>query len=416
MTNIDTNLLPDLDDMLQSLLLVEEGEHEFELGADVKELRHLFFPVTRHNIYFNHASIGPLAGPVARSLHEYVDDARDFGAVHKGRWEEYERGAHRRLASLIHARPEQVALTANTGDGLTSIAQGLQWQEGDIIVSGEGEFPTNVYPWLNLQAQGVKLHIVPAQNARIVPEDIFAAINEHTKLVSLSLVEFATGYRNDIATITAYCHERGILCGIDAMQALGALDIDVQALGVDFMVAASHKWLLGSQICGILYIADSLLPKLATPRRGWYSVENPFDFFNHTQPVKAGAARFEYSTPNSIAIIGLDAALGVFESIDGGMQAVEGRILGLTRHAIAGLERLGYSVVSPQGEGERSGLVCFRPHPEHSEQTVEQIVETLANRRIYTAARGDVVRISPHFYNTIAEIDVLLETLQEIYT
>lgn len=416
MTNpVTSQSLPDLDDMLQSLLLVEEGEHEFEDGADVKELRHLFFPVTRHNIYFNHASIGPLASPVARSIHEYVDDSRDFGGIHKARWEEYERGAHRRLASFIHARPEQIALTSSTGDGLTHIAQGLQWQEGDTIVSAEGEFPTNVYPWLNLQAQGVKLHVVPTRNARILPEDVFAAIDEHTKLVSLSLVEFATGYRNDIAAIAAHCHERGILIGIDAMQALGAIEIDVQALGVDFMVAASHKWLLGSQICGILYIADSFLPKLNTPRRGWFSVENPFDFFNHTQPLKTGAGRFESNTPNGLVIIGLDAALGVFESIDGGMQAVETRILGLTQHAVAGLERLGYPVVSPQGQGERSGLVCFRPSPEKQEQTVEQIVGMLENRRIYVAARGDVVRISPHFYNTLAEIDVLLETLEEMY-
>ena len=415
MTDIHTNSLPDLDDMLQSLLLVEEGEHEFEYGADVKELRHLFFPVTRHNIYFNHASSGPLPSPVARSIHEYVDDYRDFGGIHKERWEEYERGAHRRLASLIHARSEQIALTASTGDSLTHIAQGLQWQEGDTIISAEGEFPTNIYPWLNLQAQGVKLHIIPTRNARIVPEDVFAAIDEHTKLVSLSLVEFATGYRNDITTIVAYCHERGILCGIDAMQALGALDIDVQALSVDFMAAAAHKWLLGPQVCGILYVADSLLTKLATPRRGWFSVEQPFDFFNLTQPLKRGAGRFESSKPNSLAIIGVDAALGVFESIDGGLQAVEARILGITQHAIAGLERLGYPIVSPQGQGERSGLVCFQPQPERQEQTVGQIVDVLANRRIYVAARGDVVRVSPHFYNTLAEIDVLLETLEEIY-
>lgn len=417
MTNLFTSQsLPDLDDMLQSLLLVEEGEHEFEYGADVKELRHLFFPVTRHNIYFNHASSGPLPSPVARSIHEYVDDYRDFGGIHKARWEEYERGAHRRLAALIHARPDQIAFTASTGDSLTHIAQGLHWQEGDTILSAEGEFPTNIYPWLNLQSQGVKLHIVPTRNARIVPEDIFAAIDEHTKLVSLSLVEFATGYRNDIATIATYCHEHGILCGIDAMQALGALDIDMQALGVDFMAAAAHKWLLGPQTCGILYVADSLLAILDTPRRGWFSVEQPFDFFNSTQPLKKGAGRFESSKPNSLAIIGVDAALGVFESIDGGMQAVETRILGLTQHALAGLERLGYPVVSPQGQGERSGLVCFRPQPERQEQTVEQIVDTLAARRIYVAARGDVVRISPHFYNTIAEIDVLLETLEELYT
>ena len=416
MTNIHTNSLPDLDDMLQSLLLVEEGEHEFEYGADVKELRHLFFPVTRHNIYFNHASSGPLASPVARSIHEYVDDYQNYGDIHKERWQEYERGAHRRLAALIHARPDQIALTASTGDGLTHIAQGIHWQEGDTILSAEGEFPTNIYPWLNLQSQGVKLHLVPTRNARIVPEDIFAAIDEHTKLVSLSLVEFTTGYRNDIATIAAHCHERGILCGIDAMQALGALDIDVQALGVDFLVSAAHKWLLGPQTCGILYVADSLLAKLDSPRRGWFSVEQPFDFFNYTQSLKKGAARFESSKPNSLAIIGVDAALGVFESIDGGMQAVEARILGLAQHAIAGLERLGYPVVSPQGQGERSGLVCFKPHPEQQEQTAEQIAEMLAARRIYIVARGDVARISPHFYNTLAEIDVLLETLQELYT
>ncbi len=417
MTNLFTSQsLPDLDDMLQSLLLIEEGEHEFEDGADVKELRHLFFPVTRHNIYLNHASSGPLPSPVARSIHEYIDDYRDFGGIHKARWEEYERGAHRRLATLISARSDQIAFTASTGDSLTHIAQGLHWQEGDTILSAEGEFPTNIYPWLNLQSQGVTLDIIPTRNARIVPEDIFAAINEHTKLVSLSLIEFATGYRNNITTIAAYCHERGILCGIDVMQALGAVDIDVQALGVDFMAAAAHKWLLGPQTCGILYVADFLLAKLDTPRRGWFSVEQPFDFFNHTQPLKAGAGRFESSKPNSLAIIGVDAALGVFESIDGGMQAVETRILGITQHAIAGLERLGYPVVSPQGQGERSGLVCFHPHPERQEQTVEQIVDTLAARRIYVAARGDVVRISPHFYNTLAEIDVLLETLEERYT
>ncbi len=412
MTNLFTaQPLPDLDDMLQSLLLVEEGEHEFEHAADVKELRHLFFPVTRHNIYLNHAASGPLASPVARSLHEYVDDYSNFGGVHKTRWDEYERGAHRRLATLIHARPGQIALTASTGDGLMHIAQGLSWHEGDTIVGAEGEFPTNIYPWLNLQERGVKMHSVPTRNARIVPEDIFAAIDNHTKLVSLSLVEFATGYRNDIATITAYCHQRGILCGIDAMQALGSLDIDVQRLGVDFMAAAAHKWLLGPQICGILYISDALLPKLMVPRRNWFSVENPFDFFNYEQALKAGAERFEHSSANSLAIVGLDAALGIFESIDGGMSAVERRILGLAEHAIAGLEQLGYPVVSPQGEGERSGLICFRPHPERAEQTISQIVDVLANRRIYVAARGDVVRVSPHFYNTLAEIDALLETL-----
>ena len=409
------NTLPSLDDMLTSLLLFEEGEHEFssteEGGQDVRQH---FFPVTRNNIYLNHAANGPLPLPVAQTVHEYIDDVSAFGGTHEARWTEYQRGSHRRLASLLNARPDQIALTANTSDGLMMIAHGLTWQQGDTILSAEGEFPSNVYPWLNLQEQGVQVQTIPLRHYRVATEDIFAHITEHTRLVSLSLVEFSTGYRNDIAAIARYCHEHGILCGIDAMQALGAIDIDVQALDIDFLAAGSHKWLLAPRTVGILYVADNLLSRLRTPRRGWFSVETPFAFSDFAQPLKAGAARFEYSSSNLTAIIGLDAALGLFESIEGGMSTIEKRILGLTTYAVTGLERLGYEVISPQGTGERSGIVCFRPHPDATEGTAQQMVDALAARSIYTAARNNIVRISPHFYNTHAEIDTLLNTLENL--
>ena len=408
---------PSLEEMLESLLLIEEGEHEFtgemeDEGA--QDVRQLFFPVTRNCIYLNHASNGPLPRPVARTLHEYIDDCSAFGNMHSERWQMHGQGAHRRMANMINARPDQIAFTASTGDGLMMIAQGLPWQEGDTVVTSEGEFPSNIYPWLNLQAQGVQVHLAEARNHRVPPEAVYERIDEHTRLVSLSLVQFSTGYRSDIAAIVRYCHERGILCGIDAMQALGALDIDVQALGVDFLASAAHKWLLGTQTTGILYVADALLGRLHLPRRSWFSVAEPFDFFSYEQPLKTGAARFEHSSPNSTAIVGLDASLGVFEALDGGMQAVEARILGLTRHAITGLERLGYPVVSPQGPGERSGIVCFTPHPQRPDKTPQQIVDDLAARNIATAARGTVIRISPHFYNTTEEIDTLLNVLEEM--
>ena len=409
------DILPSLDDMLHSLLLIEEGEHEFSgEEEDVQEMRQLFFPITRHSIYLNHAANGPLPGPVARTLHTYVDDTSNFGNINFARWSEYERGAHRRLASLIHVRPDQVALIASTGEGLMNIANGLRWQPGDTIISAECEFPSNIYPWLNLQEQGVQVHLVAMRNNRIAVEDVLASITERTRLVSLGLVEFSTGFRSDIATIARYCHERGIICGIDAIQALGALDIDVQELGIDYLAAAAHKWLLGPQTTGILYISDALLAQMHVPRRGWFSVETPFDFFNYEQPLKAGAARFEHSSPNRLPIVGLDAALGIFESIDGGMQAVEQRILGLTGHAIAGLERLGYPVVSPRGEGERSGIVCFNVYPDRQDISPQQLVDELASRNIRVAARGNVVRISPHFYNTLEEINTLLNALEEL--
>src|SRR6266851_5387956 len=390
------DILPSLDDMLHSLLLIEEGEHEFSgEEEDVQEMRQLFFPITRHSTYLNHAANGPLPGPVARTLHTYVDDTSNFGNINYARWTVYEQGAHRRLASLIHVRPDQVALIASTGEGLMNIANGLRWQPGDTIISAECEFPSNIYPWLNLQEQGVQVHLVAMRDNRIAVEDVLASITERTRLVSLGLVEFSTGFRSDIATIARYCHERGIICGIDAIQALGALDIDVQELG-------------------ILYMSDALLAQMHVPRRGWFSVETPFDFFNYEQPLKAGAARFEHSSPNRLPIVGLDAALGIFESIDGGMQAVEQRILGLTGHAIAGLERLGYPVVSPRGEGERSGIVCFNVYPDRQDISPQQLVDELASRNIRVAARGNVVRISPHFYNTLEEIDTLLNTLEEL--
>lgn len=410
-----TSPFPSLDDMLQSLLLIEEGEHEFS-GAEenIQELRQLFFPVTRNYIYLNHAANGPLPRPVARTLHTYIDDTSNFGSINFARWGEYERGAHRRLAGLINVRPDQVALTASTGDGLMMIAGGLHWQTGDAIISAACEFPSNIYPWLNLQELGIPLHLVPMRDNRIVVEDVLAAITDRTRLLSLSLVEFSTGFRNDIATIARHCHERGIICGIDAVQALGALDLDAQALGIDFLTAASHKWLLSPQTTGLLYVSDHLLAQLHIARRGWFSVDSPFDFFNYEQPLKPGAARFEHSSSNRLPIVGLDAALGVFECIDGGMPAVEERILGLTGHAITGLERLGYPVVSPQAEGERSGIVCFKIHPERQDSSPQQIVDELASRNIHVAARSDIVRISPHFYNTIEEIDTLLNALEEL--
>src|SRR6266702_1067340 len=407
--------LPSLDNMLQSLLLIEEGEHEFSgEGENIQELRQLFFPIARNCVYLNHAADGPLPSPVVRTLYTYIDDSSNFGNVNFARWTEHVRGAHRRMANMIRVRPDQIAMTASTGDGLMMIAGGLRWQPGDMIVSADCEFPSNVYPWLNLQAQGVQVHLVKMCEYRVAVEDVLSSITERTRLVSLSLVEFSTGYRNDIATIARYCHERGIICGIDAAQALGALDIDVHMLGVDYLVAVARRWVLSPHATGVHYVEDDVQAQLHTVRKGWFSVQAPYDFFHYEQPLKAGMARFEHSTPNGVPILGLDAALGIFECLDGGMPAVEERILGLTSYAIAGLERLGYPVVSPQGEGERSGIVCFKLHPQRQDINSQQLVDELASRNIHLAARGDVVRISPHFYNTLEEIDVLLNALDDL--
>ncbi len=407
-------LLPDLDDLLQELLLIEEGEHEFMPQDGIADLRQLFFPITRQGIYLNHASQGPMSRPVVTTMHQYVDDVSSFGSAHFPIWQEYILGARRRLANMIGGHPSQIAFTSSTGDSLMLLAAALPWKAGDVVLLAEGEFPANVYPWLNLREQGVQIEFVPLHENRISASEVKALITERTRLVSLSLVEFSTGFRNDIQSIAAYCHERGVLCGIDAMQALGSIDVNVKTLDVDFLVASSHKWLLAPQRTGLLYISTGLFSQLKVQRRGWYSVEEPYDFFNYEQPLKRGAWRFEHSFPNVMPIVGLDSALGMFDTLDGGMQSVEKRILGLTDYALQGLERLGYPLLTPRGEGERSGIVSFQLHPERPDLTTSQAVEILAERSITVAARGEGLRISPHFYNTFEDLDQLLNALEDL--
>ncbi len=392
-----TQELPALDDMLQSLLLMEEGEHEFvSEDEEVSELRQLLFPVTREGVYLKHAVMGPLPRPVAQAMRDYVDDVSRFGDVHEESWKQYRDGAHRRMAGLLHTRAEQVAFTANSRDSLMRLAYALDWQEGDAMLVVGDEPGGNASAWLDLVARGVKVQTIPMRDQRLTNEDIFACIDKQTRLVSVSHVLPATGFRSDVAALTAYCRERAIVCGVDATQSLGALDVDVQRLGIDYLVAEGHKWLLAPQSSGILYVSDDLFARL------------------HQSSLRVGMERFEYGAPNSFPIVGLDAALGVLECIDGGMQAVEERILGLGAYAIAGLERLGYPIISPRNQGERSGIVCFTTHPERRDLTVQKIVESLEERNIYIAAHEDVASISPHFYSTPEDIDALLKMLEEL--
>jgi cysteine desulfurase / selenocysteine lyase len=294
------------------------------------------------------------------------------------------------------------------------LADALPWHEGDTILLAEGEFPSNVYPWLSLQEQGVKVEFVPARENRILADEVKAHITERTRLVSLSLVEFLTGFRNDIQSIAAYCHERGVICGIDVAQALGSIEIDAKALDVDFLVGTSHKWLLAPQRTGLLYVSTAFFPQLQMRRKSWFSVEEPYDFFNYEQPLKRGAWRFEYSYPSTMPIVGLDSALGLFDGVEGGMRAVEQRILGLTGYAMDGLERLGYPLITPRGEGERSGIVSFRLHPNRLDLTVPLAVAALTERSITVAPRTDAIRISPHFYNTTQDLDQFLNVLEDL--
>jgi selenocysteine lyase/cysteine desulfurase len=367
--------------------------------------RHLF-PVTEEYAYLNHASIAPYSVPVARAMDDFVARRHRRGWLDAPKWKDRLEEVRKLVAQLMAADPEEIAFTSNTSHSLNIVASGIDWQEGDNLIGAETEFPANVYPWLNLQRLGVEVRLAPARDNRILVEDIAALMDKRTRLVALSFVEFATGFRNDLTTIGQLCRERGIYFCVDGIQGLGALDLNVTQSPIDFLAAGGPKWLMGPIGAGLLYCRWALIEKLVPIRVGWWSVVDRDDFFRYDSPLRDDARRFEEGSVNFLGIHGLGASLELLLEV--GIPRIEERGLGLTDYLIAGLQARGYHITTPiASPQERSGIVCFN-HPHHALDDLEQ---RLSEARVVISKRGQAIRVSPHFYNDETDIDQLLDAL-----
>lgn len=374
-------------------------------------LRRAIFPVTGPYLYFNHAAVGPAPAPVAWATRQAFDALSQCGSLEMDR-RQPEDDVRARFGRLINVAPETIAFTKNVSDAFTTIAQGLDWRAGDNIVTAACEFPANVYPWLNLAEQGVETRFAPTIDGRIPLEEIAARIDERTRLVSVSLVEFGTGARNDVATIARLAHAAGALCAVDGIQGLGALRLDATASQLDFVCAGSAKWLLSPAHLGLLYVRPSALPLLRVARRGWRSFAEPFDFFNYQQPLREGAARLEGGSNNWLALVALGAALAVLEAA--GAEQIEARTLGLANALRTGLRERGWEITSPDALAERSAIVTVRSDSGQNALEASAVVTRLANEaQVVISARNGVLRISPHFYNTDEDVEQLLDRLDQ---
>jgi len=372
---------------------------------EIAEARKLF-PVTRHYAYLNHASISPLSTRVALAMAQVVVDFREHGGMNEERWMEQVEEVRKLVARLINARPEEIALTPNTSHGLIIVANGLDWQEEDNIVTAETEFPANVYPWVHLKRLGVETRFAPAREGRILVEDVAGMMDERTRLVALSFVEFGTGYRNDLAAIGELCRKRGVLFSVDAIQGLGALPLDVRTCRVDFLSAGGPKWLMGPEGTGIFYCREELIERLTPALIGWRSVVDRDDYYRYDSPLLPDARRFEPGTRNIPGLVGLGASLETLLEV--GIPRIEEQVLALTDHLIEGLEARGYEVATPhERREERSGIVAFQ----HKEHPVDGLYRRLMEADVVVSLRGGTIRVSPHFYNVEEELDRLLEAL-----
>jgi len=376
---------------------------------DLLRLRDEEFPVTRECVYLNHAGVGPLSRRAATRMAMMAETvSRSGDRLWPDRMEEADR-VRGLAARLLGAREShEVAFVENTSTALSLVAEGLDWQPGDNVVGAALEFPSNVYPWMGLAARGVEYRQVEERGGRIDPGEILARIDSRTRMLALSWVQYASGFRSDLARLGRACRERGILFVVDVIQGLGALPLDVEADFVDVAAASAHKWLLGPEGIALLYVSDRVVERLRPARSGWRSMRDPFQWTAYDLTWNEGARRFESGTLNAYGIVALGGSLEVLLRV--GAEEIEPRVLALADLAARGLEALGFSVVSSRRRGETSGIVTAVPPG----RTAQELIKPLDQRGIVVAARAGRLRIAPHFYNTADEIERCLAELAEL--
>lgn len=336
---------------------------------------------------------------------EYVDDLTENGDANISRWVRRVEECRQFCARLINADPHDLAFVKNTSEGVGLIAEGMAWREGDNVVIPEDEYPANVYPWMNLSSRGVGMKTWRLRNRRYELDDLAALIDEHTRLVSVSFVEYASGFRHDLHAIGQLCQGQNVQFFVDAIQGLGVLPLDVQEVPVDFLAADGHKWLLGPEGAGILFIRRQLLDSLRPVSVGWNSVVGATDFARIDFRLKPHVGRYECGTLNVAGISGLGASVELLLSV--GIHAIRERVLALTEQLRTGLDGMGYDVYSSWHDNERSGIVSVVVPGEPRE-----IVKRCRAAGMIVNHRAGRLRISPHAYNTAEEIEQLLEVLK----
>jgi len=363
------------------------------------------FPITKRFCYLNHAGVSPFSTRVAAVLHAHTEEQTTHAGTVEHRWVKRVEEARKQAARLINATAAEIAFVDNTTQGLNYFARGIAWKKGDNVVLPRVEFPSNVYPWLSLKEYGVRLKFVPERDGRVLVEDIERAIDARTRIVAISFVEFSSGYRNCLAEIGRVCRKRGTYFVVDGIQGVGALKLDVKKCLIDGMSAGGHKWLLAPQGTGIFYCSSRVMNELRHPTPGWLSMVGWQDYYNFEYNLWPDCRRYESAQKNLMGIAGLGEALKMINGL--GIEDVERRILDTTDYLCQLLESHGAKVLSPRGEGEKSGIVTFKPR-KHSG---EKVCAHLLKRRFLAVPRQGGVRVSPHFYNTRVEMERLVAAL-----
>ena len=373
----------------------------FDLSAPALDRE---FPVRRQLVYFNHAAVAPLPRRVSEAIVAHVENTRDRGAADWRHWYSGIERVREKAARLVGAARSAISFLPSTTWGLNLVARAIPWLPGDNVVGDDMEFPSNVYPWMLLESQGVEHRRARNRDGRVTVDDIAAVVDARTRVVAVSWVAFHNGWVFPLDEIGAFCRERDILFVVDAIQGLGALPLDLSRTPVDVLVADSHKWLLGPEACAIFYVAESARDRVPPPFGGWWNVKSDKSYLDYKLDFHSGGRRYEAGTLPTAQIFGLGAALDLLEHA--GAETVRSRIAEITGVLASELARIGWTITTPQPGS--SGIVSASP-PEGDAWKAAKRLEAAG---VMASPREGAVRFSPHFYNDTDEVERIVAALR----
>jgi cysteine desulfurase/selenocysteine lyase len=365
------------------------------------------FPYTDRLIFLNHASFGPLPERSWRATEEYYRHLRleklgDLDAEAFRKLDEI----RVMVATMIKAKPDEIAFVTNTSYGLNVAAWGLDLKPGDRILLPDVEFPANTYPFTNLRQKGVVVEFVPSKNRCFDADNFVKAIDARTKVLSLSFVQFFNGFRNDLKTIGEICEGKDIFFVVDGIQGIGNLDIDVKECKIDLLACGAQKWLLSSLGAGFFYLSSEAKRKVNTSFFGWLGVDWKLDFSDllrfDLEPFPS-ARKFEIGTYPYSAIWIMHSSLGLLSEI--GVSRIEKHNRALLDLLIKALKDKGYQITSSLDPKHRSSILSF------CGKDTRELFELLRKNNVKAAFREGSIRVAPHFYNTTGEMERLIEFL-----
>lgn len=362
-------------------------------------------PVAERVAYLDHAAVSPLPAPAQAAIEAWARDTAQFGDLHWPVWAARVEAVRAAGARLLACPSEEIALVRNTTEGISLVAEGFPWRAGDNVVTLADEFPSNVFPWMNLAPRGVETRLVPVDGGRVDLDRVAMACDGRTRIVAVSWVGYASGWRLDVPAVAEVAHRAGAYLFLDAIQGLGVFPLDPRRDGVDFLAADGHKWLLGPEGAGLCWLRREHLDLLRPVGVGWNSVVQAGDFSRLDFQLRPTAARYEGGTYPVAPLVGLGESLALLA--EWGPAALGARIVELADLACERLAAAGATIESCRDPVHASGIVRF-DWPGHDPARVRR---RCVEAGVALSCRAGRLRISPHAYNTPEDLDRLLDAL-----